>query len=598
MADNFDKLVKALVENNRSQDETTDSLNKLHKTMADQFVFMQRQVKDEEEARREKGKDKRKTQALPKNLKDLNKQLGLGAIGGLTGILLPLTAGLASLNLAMEGLRGWELKAIKNLKVLDTFGDIAQKGAIAIKDNLLRLVFGIGPSGLLLEGQGKKGDLTKVLTVNEAVQRRINNIRTSFLNMFGIGADGRPIQSPNKGFKKSFSGSVITKATDAIGTLLSPIADVSKAITGYMGGGGKALFNWIGTLAKGSAGWLSVIGKILKPIGFIFSIKAAYDDFVTSDKTSLLEKSTDAIGAFFGDFIGAPIELLKDLLSGAFKLVGWNDEAKTLDNIDLQKGITEAFQAVLDIPRELFNWVGTLFSDPAKAGQMAWNTFLAGLGLAADTYSTLVDIMLWPVNKFFGWIGELLGWKDPDSEDMDIRATVTGWVTDFWNWLTGFLPNISQIASDLTTSITDMLPEWLKESLGLSGPDATQEDAANLARQQGLIKSILEADTNADGILTKLEAEKFGQKGLGAADSLAFAINSLNTLRGGTLGSTAELAKNGQMVIINNVDASTNSGDTTSVSNNNGGAGNSALSAIDKRMMKMQYGFDMSMYNY
>lgn len=91
MADNFDKLVKALVENNKSQDETTDSLNKLHKTMADQFVFMQRQVKDEEEARREKGKDKRKTQALPKNLKDLNKQLGLGAIGGLTGILLPLS---------------------------------------------------------------------------------------------------------------------------------------------------------------------------------------------------------------------------------------------------------------------------------------------------------------------------------------------------------------------------------------------------------------------------------------------------------------------------------------------------------------------------
>jgi hypothetical protein len=35
------------------------------------------------------------------------------------------------------------------------------------------------------------------------------------------------------------------------------------------------------------------------------------------------------------------------------------------------------------------------------------------------------------------------------------------------------------------------------------------------------------------------------------------------------------------MVIINNVDASTNSGDTTSVSNSNASAGSSALSAMD-----------------
>lgn len=584
MADNFDKVVKALLENNKSQTQTTDAVDKLNKTMADHFTFLKRQMKDQEEDKKEKGKDTRKAQALPKNLKDLNKQLGLGAIGGLSGILLPLTAGLASLGLAMEGLRGWELKAIKNLKVLDTFGDIAQKGAIAIKNNLLRLVFGIGPGGLLLPGQGKKGDLTKVMTVNEAVQRRIDSVRTSFLNMFGIGADGKAIQDPSKGFKKSFSGSIITKATSAIDTLLSPIADVSTAITGYMSGGGKTLFTWIGTLAKGSAGWLSVIGKILKPIGFIFSIKAAYDDFVTSDKTSLLEKSTDAIGAFFGDFIGAPIELLKDLLSGAFKLIGWNDEAKTLDSIDLQKGITEAFKAVLDIPRELFNWVGTLFSDPAKAGKMAWDTFLAGLGLAVGAYSTLVDLILWPVNKLFSWIGDLLGWKDPDS-DIDIRATVTGWVTDFWNWLTGFLPDISKMASDLTASITSLLPEWLKKSLGLVPPDADAEAIARATREQNIIGRILEDDTNKDGIITKEEFLK-AKDGLG----LTGALNALDTLRGNELSSLNEILKGSQYnVMINNIDQSQNeilkgSGEKTPVRSGDG------MGAIDSRYDKKYMG--------
>ena len=44
MADNFDKLVKALVENNRSQDETTDAVDKLNKTMEDHFKFLKRQM--------------------------------------------------------------------------------------------------------------------------------------------------------------------------------------------------------------------------------------------------------------------------------------------------------------------------------------------------------------------------------------------------------------------------------------------------------------------------------------------------------------------------------------------------------------------------
>ena len=555
MADNFDKVVKALLENNKSQAETTDAVDKLNKTMADHFTFLKRQMKDQEEDKREKGKDKRKTQALPKNLKDLNKQLGIGAIGGVGGILLPLTAGLASLQIAMEGLRGWELKAIGKLKVFKTFGDIAQTGAIAIKNNLLRLVFGIGPKGLLLAGQGKNGNLTKVMTVDEAVQRRINSVRTSFLNMFGIGADGRPTQDPSRGLKQSFSGTVITKATSAIGTLLSPIADVSKAITGYMSGGGKALFTWIGTLAKGSVGWLGVIGKILKPIGFIFSIKAAYDDFVNSDKTSLLEKSTDAIGAFFGDFIGAPIELLKDLLSGAFKLIGWNDEAKALDNIDLQKGITEAFKAVLDIPRELFNWVGTLFSDPAKAGKMAWDTLLAGLGLVAGAYSTLVDLILWPVNKLFSWIGDLLGWKDPDS-DIDIRATVTGWATDFFSWLTDFLPDVSQIAKDITSAITNFLPDWLKKSMGLMPEDTSDYIQRLRDSKVSLTKTIGLADTDGSGAVSKSEFAAYVQRaGPGSGYNLEAMITSLAVKNAELLKLTGG-GNNPQTVIINNTDNS------------------------------------------
>ena len=568
MADDFkdfQKIIKALAGNRDlllAQEETTDAIEKLNATMANHFEYLKRQEKDKREEKLETSKAKnQQQQQAGGSVTNNNSKIGLlGLFGGIKGIgamLLPLTAGIAAVAAAFAGLRGWELSAIKKINGMVKVPLTMSNGLIRMR-NAAFAMFGLTPEGLLT--RDAKGRFQRAAPITTQIGMRMNALRIRALRMFGIGADGKLIAT--KGGDGLFKKNIIGKATSRIGDLLSPIADVSKAITGYMSGGGKALFTWIGTLAKGSVGWLSVIGKILKPIGFIFSIKAAYDDFVSSDKTSLLEKSTDAIGAFFGDFIGAPIELLKDLLSGAFKLIGWDDEAKALDDIDLVKGITKAFQDVLDIPRELFNWVGTLFSDPAKAGQMAWDTFLEGLGLVGGTYSTLVDIMLWPVNKFFNWVGELLGWKDPDSEDMDIRATVTGWVTDFFDWFAGFLPDISKIASDLTQTITGLLPQWMQDSLGLSGPDTNPEELAAIAADQDrirkveLVKTLMAADANGDGTLTKAEALKFDKFGMGKNSELAKAINELDDLRGGTLGQAGNLMQ-GYSLIINNVDNST-----------------------------------------
>jgi hypothetical protein len=110
MADNFDKVVKALLENNKSQEETTDSVNKLNKTMTEHFTYLKRQVKDQEEETTENKKTKR--QAGSSNKEGIKDALGLGK-RGLVGMLLPLTAGIAALSASMSGLRGWELGAIK-----------------------------------------------------------------------------------------------------------------------------------------------------------------------------------------------------------------------------------------------------------------------------------------------------------------------------------------------------------------------------------------------------------------------------------------------------------------------------------------------------
>lgn len=597
MADNFDKLVKALVENNRSQDETTDAVDKLNKTMEDHFKFLKRQMKDQEEDRREAAKAKGEARAASPSTKSASKGLGLGSLGGIAGMLLPLTAGIAATAAALSGLRGWELNAIKKINGMVKVPTVLSNGILKIRNAALGM-FGLTAEGLLT--RDAQGRFQRAAPITTQIGMRMNALRIRALNMFGIGADGKLLAV--KGSDGLFKKNIIGRATFQVGRLLRPLIAVSEGVAKFATSKAGAFLK---TIASFGGKFASLFSKILWPVGFIVSLFDGVKAYQASDADGLIGKLGDGVGGFLGSLIGAPFDLLKQGISWVIKklfgvetdadgkvkegqgMAGWI--VKQLESFSFEDTIKKITSGIFGVVEGAIEWVKLLFSDPTAALGKLWEGLLgAGKGI--------LDILWFPINTVVDFALEAFGWKDEDAPKFNLRETITGWVTDFWNWVTGFLPNISQIASDLTTSITSMLPEWLKNSLGL-GTDSTKEDAANLAKQQGLIKEILKADIDGDGILTKLEAEKFGNQGLGAADALASAINSLNTLRGGTLGSSAELAKNGQMVIINNVDASTNSGDTTSVSNRHAGAdGSYGMSAIDKRTLKKQmidaYGFN------
>ena len=604
MADNFDKLVKALVENNRSQDETTDAVDKLNKTMEDHFKFLKRQMKDQEEDRREAAKAKGEARAASPSTKSASKGLGLGSLGGIAGMLLPLTAGIAATSAALSGLRGWELSAIKKINGMVKVPLTISNGMIRLRNATLGL-FGLTAEGLLIRGEGRSG-FYKAPPITEQIRMRMNALRIRALNVFGLGADGKllAVKDPDGLFKKN----IIGRATFQVGRLLRPLVAVSEGVAKFATSKAGAFLK---TLAQFGGKFGALFSRILWPVGFVISLFDGVKAYQETDADGFIAKLGDGVGGFLGSLVGAPFDLLKSGVRWIFnKLLrvpldadgnatgeGWTAWASNaMKEFSFAKTISSIVSGLFGMVQSAVNWVALLFEDPKTALSDLWTGLLETLGFAGKG---LLDILWFPINTIVDWATKKFGWRDEDAPKFNLRETITGWVTDFWTWLTGWLPDISQIASDLTKSITDMLPEWLKESLGLVGSDATQEDAANLARQQGLIKEILKADINGDGILTKAEATAFGQQGMGADDALASSINALNTLRGGTLGSSAELMKNGQMVIINNVDASTNSGDTTSVSNSNGSNGGIGfMSAIDQRMLKMQYGLDMSMYNH
>ena len=386
----------------RATNDVKDEVASLTKLLSKYFLAQKAAEGDKLEKEREKRqvKDQQQRQKAKSSGNGFNLGLlGLGA-GGLMGMIAPLTGGLAALGGAFAGLRGWEIGAIKSLGKIDLVPLAVSNGVIRIRNAAFK-IFGLTPEGIL--SRDALGRFTKTPPINEQIRMKMNALRLRVLKVFGIGADGKllTLKDPDGLFKRN----IIGRVTFQVGRLLKPLMNVADGIAKFATGAGKPLFNFIrsiGAMGIGNLGKIAgVFGTILRPIGFIFSFKAAYDEFVNSEKGTLLEKSTDAIGAFFGDFIGAPLELVKSLVARLFGLIGWDAAAKKLTDFNIENMLTEAFQTILDAPRAIITYLGKLFTDEEfKAEQLAklkntitnWGSSLVGwIGSILPDFSGLTD---------------------------------------------------------------------------------------------------------------------------------------------------------------------------------------------------------------
>ena len=566
MADNFDKVVKALLENNKSQAETTDAVDKLNKTMADHFKFLKRQMKDQEEDRAESRKAKGEARAANPSTKSASKSLGLGNMGGIAGMLLPLTAGIAATASALAGLRGWEVSAIKKINSLVKLPLTLSNGLIKMRNATLGM-FGLTAEGLLIRGEGRSG-FYKAAPITEQIRMKMNALRIRVLKVFGLGADGKLIAT--RGDDGLYKKNIIGRVTFQIGRLLRPLVQVSEGVAKFATSKAGAFLK---TLTTFGGNFAKLFGKILWPIGFLMSLFDGVKAYQESDADGLIGKLGDGVGGFLGSLIGAPFDLLKKGITWVIKklfgvetdadgkvkegqgMAGWI--VKQLESFSFEETIKKITSGIFGVVEGAINWVKLLFSDPKQALTDLFTGYLKTIGFAGKTF---LDILWFPINTVVDFALGAFGWKEADAPKFNLRETITGWVTDFFKWFTGFLPNISKVASDLTATITNLLPEWLKKSLGLVPPDADAEAIARAAREQDLISNILAADTNADGILTKKEFYA-SEDGLGLTGALA----GLDALRGNELSTLDEILKgSGSSVIINNIDQSQNNSTSTS----------------------------------
>ena len=148
-----------LIENNESQRDTNDSLNALTNVFQKQFKLQRNSGGDNlekaYEANRTKGVAPQGVKAMDFDIAIPGKGMFDNIVimaGNLTRIVAGFAAAIAATVAAFAGLRGWELKAVANIKTIGTTLDGLFGGSITgtigtamsdLKNGILRRLFGL-----------------------------------------------------------------------------------------------------------------------------------------------------------------------------------------------------------------------------------------------------------------------------------------------------------------------------------------------------------------------------------------------------------------------------------------------------------------------
>jgi hypothetical protein len=329
-------------------------------------------------------------------------------VGSLLTSFDGLLAGAVALGLAFAGLRGWEVKIIDYVK--DGFGSIKNSivgGLKSIKTNIF-LAFGLDDAG-------------KVIT--------------------------------NSALDDLLKTPIMKNITAGISKILAPLKMMGDFLGGLFSGSGgddatKGAIKFLGEMGGGVAAFAKTVGKILKPIGFLFSAYDAVMAFMNTEG-DLYDKFIAGIGGFIGDFVGAPLDLLKSIVSWATSKLGFEGVTEFLDSFSFETVINDIIGGVFGMVKDAAKWVGTLFTDPGAALTDLWNLYYGEGGL--------VDMMFTPISMAIDWITKKFGWRDEDAPPFDLYATITGFVDSVMTWAGEKLTTISNTLSDGFNSFVDYI---------------------------------------------------------------------------------------------------------------------------------------------
>lgn len=540
MADNFDKVVKALAENNKAQDETTDAVNKLNQTMADHFTYLKRQEKDQEEDRREAGKARRQAKSAPKSDKgtsDAMKLLGVAgmitALSGIAGTIGTISAFAVSFIAAGEGLGVYakDLKAFnKGVKAFFTPLKTVTEAMGKLKGGLLKSLGIIDDA--VSGGGGPPG--TKKATLAQLARQRWSRFTLTLLNSLGIGPDGKAIQirMPKGQFgPKSPFGLRLENALSKFDELFSKLRNFGNSIASYFSSGGGGPAGQGGAQSKGAALLeklakfkpLRIVARILRPLAILFSV---FDGMRNAekemaDKEGFIEKylggavggfTAGFLGSFFGEFFNLlkdiPIFLIKKIVPEAWLIEDKDGNIKFdttkniftkilggIETLDFNRLITDIVQKPFDLLAESLQFITDIFGfggeDKQKAAQARWDAWWNGTtwgqkGL--DVLKVITNIIFSPITSIISEIETAFMGKDEDEvygeTFVDKLTKFTKWLGE---WLDSLIPSKEEIMKSIATQIG---PGRIATFLGLDKYFTDEEARAPLEAELERLRQI------------------------------------------------------------------------------------------------------------
>ena len=455
--------------------------------------------------------------------------LGARLLSTINGIAL----GIAGVVAAFAGIRGWELDAIKNIEKIGTRLKGLFPGAIATKIgdamDLLRVsvakFFGIDPMNgkLLANGSrvGPKGFLPKVEYAKgftQIIGEAFDLFRSSILTKFGIDpATGKMLALTGDSAKDATPiARVIGRLGIQLRSLFRPVRAMASALGGFFKGDTfKGISKFVGA---GDKLILAVFKKVFYPIGLVFSAFDGMKAYMESDAQTVIGKLGDGVGAFVGDFIGAPFDLLKSGINWIFDKVfgvtrdengkvtseGWASWASTkMSEFSFEKTIGSIIAAPYKVIEAAWLWMKDLFADPVGTIKKSWAT-LTG---AFTNFGTFIyDSVLKPA---WDWISGIFKFGDTDKPEdsegwgvlklvkevyQNVKTFLSGIFTFDSSKITmadiaGKAVDIYMIVPNLVLKAVTGIGSWLAGLFGFKETEATLEEAGKFSISELAMKA-------------------------------------------------------------------------------------------------------------
>lgn len=455
--------------------------------------------------------------------------LGARLLSTISGIAL----GIAGVVAAFAGIRGWELDAIKNIKSIGTRLKGLFPGAIATKIgdamDLLRVsvakFFGIDPMNgkLLANGSrvGPKGFLPKVAYAKgftQIIGEAFDLFRSSILTKFGIDpATGKMLALTGDSAKDATPiARLIGRLGIQLRSLFRPVRAMASALGGFFKGDTfKGISKFVGA---GGKLILAVFKKVFYPIGLVFSAFDGIKAYMESDAQTIIGKLGEGVGAFVGDFIGAPFDLLKSGINWVFDKVfgvtrdengkvtseGWASWASTkMSEFSFEKTIGSIVAAPFKVIEAAWLWMKDLFADPVGTIKKSWAT-LTGAFTSFGTF--IYDSVLAPAWDLISGIFKFGDTDEPkDSEGWGVSKLVKDVYQNVKTFLSGLFTfdsskitmadiagkavDIYMIVPNLVLKAVTGIGSWLAGLFGFTETEAALEEAGKFSISELAMKA-------------------------------------------------------------------------------------------------------------